>query len=253
MPDPDTLGGGSMTLTRPRTSVGERVGALDWERLASELDERGFAQTGPVLTTEECEELASLYDVPERFRATIDMARYRFGEGEYRYFDAPLPDLVDEVRRAFYPPLVRVANGWARRLGADEEYPGELASFLERCHRAGQRRPTPLMLRYREGGHNTLHQDLYGEVAFPLQIVTALNRPGVDFEGGQFVMIEQRPRAQSRAHVETLTQGGFLIFTTRHRPVNGARGAYRANLRHGVATVTAGERLALGVIFHDAA
>jgi hypothetical protein len=181
------------------------------------------------------------------------MRRHRFGEGLYRYFDAPLPALIDDARHAFYPPLARVANAWARRLGEPGDFPDDLDAFLERCHRAGQRRPTPLMLRYGAGGHNTLHQDLYGDVVFPLQVVTVLDRPGADFEGGQFVLVEQRPRAQSRAHVIDLRQGACLVFPTRVRPVEGNRGAYRVAMRHGVATVACGRRTTLGLIFHDAA
>ena len=169
------------------------------------------------------------------------------------YFDAPLPELIDGARHALYPPLAALANDWAQRLGEPADYPLELDAFLERCHRAGQRRTTPLILRYAEGGHNTLHQDVYGEVAFPLQVVTMLDRPGEDFEGGQFVLLEQRPRAQSRAHVIDLARGAFLIFPTRQRPVEGTRGFYRATMRHGVATVRSGRRTTLGVIFHDAA
>jgi hypothetical protein len=232
--------------------VADRIAALDWAALAAQLDERGFAQTPPVYRAAECRELAAAFDTA-RFRSTIDMRRYRFGEGEYKYFDAPLPALIDDARRALYPPLAALANAWAQRLQEAADYPDDLDAFLDRCHRAGQQRPTPLILRYGEGGHNTLHQDIYGEVAFPLQAVTVLDRPGQDFEGGQFVLLEQRPRAQSRAHVVDLRRGAFLIFATRHRPVQGTRGYYRANMRHGVATVHSGQRTTLGVIFHDAA
>jgi uncharacterized protein len=180
------------------------------------------------------------------------MRRYRFGEGEYKYFNAPLPALIDGARHAFYPPLAELANEWAHRLGEADDFPAELDAFLDRCHRAGQKRTTPLILRYAEGGHNTLHQDIYGDVAFPVQAVTVLDRPGTDFEGGEFVLLEQRPRAQSRAHVVDLQRGAFLVFATRHRPVQGTRGYYRANMRHGVATVRSGQRTTLGVIFHDA-
>jgi hypothetical protein len=180
------------------------------------------------------------------------MARHGFGAGEYKYFDRPLPDPVGQLRAAFYPPLAATANRWAERLGEDERYPAQLDAFLARCHAAGQPRPTPLMLRYGPGDWNALHQDVYGDVAFPLQIVTVLERPGVDFEGGEFVLTEQRPRAQSRAHVQQLRQGAFLIFTTRHRPAEGSRGYHRAAMRHGVSTLTRGRRTTLGVIFHDA-
>jgi uncharacterized protein len=229
--------------------VADRIAGLDWPDLTAQLDERGYALTPPLLSPAECRELASAFGEDERFRSTIDMRRYRFGEGEYKYFDAPLPAVVEQARQALYPPLAELANTWAERLGEPTGFPDRLDAFLESCHRAGQRRPTPLMLRYFEGGHNTLHQDLYGEVAFPLQAVTLL---GEDFKGGQFVLLEQRPRAQSRAHVIELERGKFAIFPTRHRPVRGTRGFYRAAMRHGVATVHSGERITLGIIFHDA-
>jgi uncharacterized protein len=233
-------------------TVANHIADLDWTALAARLDEDGFVQTPPVYSATECRELAAAYD-DGRFRSTIDMRRYRFGEGEYKYFDAPLPELIDQARHALYPPLAELANAWAGRLNEPADFPAELDGFLARCHQAGQNRTTPLLLRYFEGGHNTLHQDLYGDVAFPLQAVTVLNRPGTDFTGGQFVLMEQRPRAQSRAHVIDLERGGFLIFPTRTRPVEGTRGHYRTTMRHGVATVRSGERITLGVIFHDAA
>jgi hypothetical protein len=238
--------------TATAESVADRIAELDWAALTARLDADGFVQTPPVYTAGECRELAASFE-DGRFRSTIDMRRYRFGEGAYKYFDAPLPELIQRARGALYPPLAALANDWAQRLGERADYPADLDAFLDRCHRAGQTRPTPLILRYREGGHNTLHQDIYGDVAFPLQAVTVLDRPGEDFEGGQFVLLEQRPRAQSRAHVIDLRRGAFLIFATRHRPVQGTRGYYRANMRHGVATVLSGQRTTLGVIFHDAA
>jgi uncharacterized protein len=234
------------------TDITTRIHDLDWDALTARLDEDGFVQTPAILRADESRELAAQFD-DGRFRSTIDMRRYRFGEGEYKYFDAPLPDPIEQARRAFYPPLARLANEWARRLREDTSFPADLDAFLDRCHRAGQERTTPLILRYFAGGHNTLHQDLYGEIAFPLQAVTVLGRPGADFEGGQFVLMEQRPRAQSRAHVIDLRRGAFLIFPTRHRPISGTRGYYRATMRHGVATVHSGERTTLGIIFHDAA
>jgi hypothetical protein len=235
------------------TDIATRIEGLDWDELAARLDTDGFAQTPPVLAAADCKALAAQFDDDARFRSTIDMRRHRFGEGQYKYFDAPLPEPIERARHALYPPLARIANEWAARLGETDAFPPDLEAFLDRCHRAGQRRTTPLMLRYFAGGHNTLHQDLYGDVAFPLQAVTVLNRPDVDFEGGQFVLVEQRPRAQSRAHVIDLKRGGFLLFPTRHRPVEGSRGHYRATMRHGVATVHSGERTTLGIIFHDAA
>ena len=234
------------------TSISQRVSALPWPELHEELDRRGFAQTPAVLSASECRELAALYENGS-FRSTVTMARHRFGEGEYRYFDNPLPKPVAELREAFYPPLAEAANRWAERLGEDQEFPDRLSAFIERCHGVGQTRPTPLMLRYGPGDWNALHQDLYGDVAFPFQIVTVLDRPGADFQGGEFVLLEQRPRAQSRAHVVDLNRGAFLIFTTRQRPVEGSRGYYRAAIRHGVSTLTEGQRTTLGVIFHDAA
>jgi uncharacterized protein len=227
------------------------IDSLPWDALHGELDRIGFATTPPVLTRDECEQLQALYDTGG-FRSRIEMARHRFGEGEYKYFDHPLPDLVTQLRRALYPHLADAANRWAEWLGEDERYPAELDAFLETCHAAGQTRPTPLILRYRPGGYNALHQDLYGDVAFPFQALAVLSRKGEDFDGGESVLVEQRPRAQSRAHVISLGQGELLLFPTRHRPAQGSRGHYRAAMRHGVATLTSGERLGLGVIFHDA-
>jgi uncharacterized protein len=238
--------------TATKQTVADRIVDLDWRALTERLDADGFVQTPPVYTASECRELAASFE-DGSFRSTIDMRRYRFGEGAYKYFDRPLPELIDEARHALYPPLAELANEWAQRLDEPRDHPCDLDDFLERCHAAGQERPTPLILRYGPGGHNTLHQDIYGEVAFPLQAVTILDRPGEDFTGGQFVVLEQRPRAQSRAHVFDLQRGAFLIFPTRHRPVLGTRGYYRANMRHGVATVHSGQRTTLGIIFHDAA
>ena len=233
-------------------TISQRVTELPWSDLHTTLDAQGFAQTPAVLTATECRDLRRLYENGS-FRSTVAMARHRFGEGEYRYFDHPLPDAVTQLREAFYPPLAEAANRWADRLGESTRYPKRLSDYLTICHRAGQKRPTPLMLRYRAGDWNALHQDIYGEIAFPFQIVTVLDRPGTDFQGGEFVLLEQRPRAQSRAHVISLRRGAFLIFTTRQRPVQGSRGYYRAAMRHGVSTLTEGGRTTLGVIFHDAA
>jgi uncharacterized protein len=241
-----------MTKHTSTGALEDRVASLPWPELQSALDAQGFVQTPTVLSARECSKLAGLYE-SGRFRSTVVMARHRFGQGEYKYFANPLPDAVARLRAAFYPPLAEAANRWAERLSEDIRYPDTLDSFLQRCHRAGQTRPTPLMLRYTPGDWNALHQDLYGEVAFPFQIVTVLERPGRDFEGGEFVLLEQRPRAQSRAHVRELERGAFLIFTTRQRPVQGSRGFYRAAMRHGVSTLTAGRRTTLGIIFHDAA
>jgi uncharacterized protein len=232
-------------------TVSDRIAALDWPALLAGLDEHGFVQTPAVLHAAERAELAQSFDAG-RFRATIEMRRHRFGEGTYRYFDRPVPGLIDSARHALYPPLAGLANDWASRLGEPAGFPAELDGFLERCHAAGQERPTPLILRYGAGGHNALHQDVYGDIAFPLQAVTLLSAAG-DFGGGQFVLVEGRPRQQSRAHVIDLDPGAFLLFPTRHRPVQGSRGHYRAAMRHGVATVRSGERTTLGLIFHDAA
>ncbi len=241
-----------MTTIAADTALENRVDALDWDDLREQLDDRGFAITPPVLKPAECADLSDLFD-GGRFRSTIDMARHRFGDGRYRYFDHPLPDPIAALRAAFYPRLAPVANRWSALLGGDADaFPLEHAELLERCRESGQERPTPLMLRYGAGDWNALHQDLYGDVYFPFQAVTVLSDPDVDFEGGQFVLVEQRPRAQSRAHVLTPPRGAFVIFPTRERPNRGKRGYHKVGLRHGVSTVTAGERTALGIIFHDA-
>ncbi len=242
-----------MTITGPRAvTMHERVDALAWDDLGDQLDSRGFAITAPLLTGEECGELADLFD-GGRFRATIDMARHRFGDGRYRYFDHPLPDTIASLRSAFYAHLAPIANDWSERLrGHEQTFPLEHEALLERCRQAGQQRPTPLILRYGEGDWNALHQDLYGDVFFPLQIVTVLSQSGTDYEGGEFVLVEQRPRAQSRAHVLQPPRGAFVIFPTRHRPNPGKTGHHKVALRHGISTVTRGTRTALGVIFHDA-
>ncbi len=230
-------------------STASAVDELDWDDLTAQLDARGFAITAPLLSGDECSELADLFE-GGRFRSTIDMARHRFGDGRYRYFEHPLPDTIAALRRAFYAHLAPIANEWSARLGgAADAFPLAHEELLERCHAAGQERPTPLILRYHEGDWNALHQDLYGDVYFPFQVLTVLEE---DFEGGEFVLMEQRPRAQSRAHVLTPPRGAFVIFPTRQRPQLGARGYHRVGMRHGVSTVTAGRRTALGVIFHDA-
>jgi hypothetical protein len=232
--------------------VAHRVDALDWDELRDQLDERGFAVTAPLLDPAECSALADLFD-GGRFRSTIDMARHRFGDGRYRYFDHPLPEQIQDLRTTLYGRLAPIANEWSARLGGEaDEFPLSHEQLLARCREAGQERPTPLILRYGEGDWNALHQDLYGEVYFPFQVVTVLSEPGVDFKGGEFVLVEQRPRAQSRAHVLNPPQGAFVIFPTRHRPGQGKRGYHRIGLRHGVSTLTSGSRTALGVIFHDA-
>ena len=233
-------------------SLTDRVDTLAWDELGDQLDARGFAVTVPLLTDAECERLSDLFD-GGRFRSTIDMARHRFGDGRYRYFDHPLPEAIGELRGAFYRHLAPVANRWSTLLGGEADaFPDEHEELLERCRAAGQERPTPLILRYGEGDWNALHQDLYGDVFFPLQALTVLSEPSIDHGGGEFVLLEQRPRAQSRAHVVAIPRGAFAIFPTRHRPQRGARGFHRVGLRHGVSTVTSGQRTALGIIFHDA-
>ena len=234
------------------TTISERVDALDWNPLRAQLDEQGHAITAPLLADEECRALDELFD-GGRFRSTIDMARHRFGDGRYRYFDHPLPEPIADLRGAFYRHLAPVANDWAGRLRGDPPtFPLAHEELLERCRAAGQERPTPLILRYGEGDWNALHQDLYGDVYFPFQVLTILSEPGVDFEGGEFVLLEQRPRAQSRAHVLKPARGAFVIFPTQERPNRGRNGFHRVGMRHGVGTVTRGRRTALGVIFHDA-
>jgi uncharacterized protein len=233
-------------------AIADRVDGLDWSELGERLDEVGHAVTAPLLDDAECAALAGLFD-DGRFRSTIDMARHRFGDGRYRYFDHPLPDTIAALRASFYPHLAEVANRWAGRLrGQSPTFPRAHEQLLERCAAAGQTRPTPLILRYSAGDWNALHRDLYGDVFFPFQVLTVLSRPGEDFAGGEFVLLEQRPRAQSRAHVLTPPQGAFVIFPTSERPQRGAHGYHRVGMRHGVSTVTTGSRTALGVIFHDA-
>ena len=241
-----------MTNTSIETPVAARVDMLDWPRLRSQLDDRGFAITEPLLSATDCEALADLFD-GGRFRSTIDMARHRFGDGRYRYFDHPLPDEIEALRTSFYHHLAPIANEWSARLGGDADaFPVDHDGLLARCRAAGQGRPTPLILRYGAGDWNALHRDLYGEVFFPFQVLTILSQPGEDFEGGEFVLLEQRPRAQSRAHVLSPPQGAFIIFPTQDRPQAGKRGYHKVGLRHGVSTLTSGTRTALGIIFHDA-
>jgi hypothetical protein len=240
-----------VTIT-DQTALADRVDALDWDDLGARLDEHGFAVTEPLLDAGECAALAALF-YDGRFRSTIDMARHRFGDGRYRYFDHPLPDAIAELRAAFYPHLAPIANDWSALLGgAPDAFPPGHEALVERCRAAGQTRPTPLILRYGEGDWNALHQDLYGDVYFPFQVLTVLSEPGADYEGGQLVLLEQRPRAQSRAHVLTPPRGAFVIFPTQVRPNAGKRGYHRVGMRHGVSTITSGRRTALGIIFHDA-
>ncbi len=228
-----------------------RIDRLDWPRIAAELDAIGAATTGPILTPAECDALAGLYDDPAPFRSRVVMARHGFGSGEYQYFATPLPEAVAALRQALYPHLARLANAWAARLDV-APYPADHATFLAACHKAGQTRPTPLLLRYREGDYNCLHQDLYGALSFPLQAAFLLSPPD-SFTGGEFVLTEQRPRMQSRAEVVALRQGEAALFAVNERPVAGQRGTYRVRMRHGVSRLRSGTRHTLGVIFHDAA
>lgn len=235
------------------TTAAPRAAALDWVGIAAALDAQGSAVIERLLSPGECGAVAALYDDGERFRSTVTMARHGFGRGEYRYFAYPLPEPVAGLRAALYPPLARVANRWNEAMRIEVRYPADHAGFLERCHAAGQRRPTPLLLRYGPGDYNCLHQDLYGELAFPLQVAILLSAPGEDFTGGELVLTEQRPRLQSRPEVVPLRQGDAVVFAVHHRPVQGTRGTYRVSMRHGVSRLRSGSRHTLGVIFHDAA
>jgi hypothetical protein len=225
---------------------------IDWEKVSVALDERGSAVVERLLSPAQCRSLAALYDKDDLFRSRVVMARHNFGRGEYKYFDYPLPELIAEKRTALYPPLAEIANHWNAALGIGGRFPPEHTAYLKRCHAAGQRRPTPLILKYEEGDYNCLHQDLYGEHVFPLQLTILLSQPDTDFTGGEFVMTEQRPRMQSRAEVVPLAQGDAVIFAVNERPVRGTRGAYRVKLRHGVSRVRSGRRYTAGIIFHDA-
>ena len=234
-------------------TIAQRIDALDWKNAERSLSERGYAVTDAILSLAECEALAALFNDANHFRSHVIMERYRFGIGDYKYFVNPLPELVAELRSSAYPHLREVANHWAELLGENApRYPREHAAFLKNCHQAGQTKPTPLMLHYEAGGYNCLHQDLYGEVSFPLQMVFLLGQHGRDWEGGEFILVEQQPRTQSKPQVVVADQGHAIIFTTRYRPVKGSLGYYRVNLRHGVSLVHRGRRYTLGIIFHDA-
>jgi len=229
-----------------------RLQAYDWAGIADELDAHGCAMLEALLSPNECMALARLYADDDRFRSRVVMGRHGFGRGEYRYFNYPLPDVVAELRGAAYPLLVPIANRWNASMGLAVRYPATHAEFIERCHAAGQRRPTPLLLQYGAGDYNCLHQDLYGEHVFPLQLAILLSEPGRDFSGGEFVLTEQRPRMQSRVEVAPLRQGDAVLFAVHQRPVQGTRGSYRVTMRHGVSRVRSGHRHTLGIIFHDA-
>lgn len=233
-------------------SAHERVDGYDWQTLASDLNAYGCAVIDKLLSPAECRDIAALYPHEEHFRSHIHMARHGFGKGEYRYFKYPLPDLVGGLRTALYPRLAPIANDWNARMNIATRYPDKHADFLKLCHDAGQTRPTPLLLQYVPGDFNCLHQDLYGDLAFPLQVAILLSEPGKDFTGGEFVLTEQRPRMQSRAEVVPLRQGDAVVFAVHNRPVQGTKGSYRVNLRHGVSRMRSGHRHTVGIIFHDA-
>jgi hypothetical protein len=238
-------------MSAPAPVARPRDAAVDWDRVSRELDDYGCAVLERLLPPGECRALAQLYQDEARFRSRVVMARHGFGRGEYQYFRYPLPEPIAELRGAVYARLAPIANRWNEAMGLDQRYPAEHAEYLARCHAGGQRKPTPLLLRYETGDFNCLHQDLYGEHVFPLQLAILLSEPGRDFTGGEFVMTEQRPRMQSRAEVVPLRQGDGVVFAVRHRPVRGTRGTYRVNLRHGVSRIRSGRRHTVGIIFHD--
>ena len=243
----------SLSTKRASRSAESRVAAQDWRALVSDLNVHGCAVMEKLLSPDECAEIAALDPREEHFRSHVVMARHGFGQGEYRYFRYPLPDMIEGLRTALYPSLAAVANDWNEKMGVAQRYPADHAAFLERCHGAGQPRPTPLLLQYGPGDFNCLHQDLYGALAFPLQVAILLSEPGEDFTGGEFVLTEQRPRMQSRAEVVPLRKGDAVIFAVHNRPVRGTKGYYRVNLRHGVSRLRSGRRHTVGIIFHDAA
>ena len=241
-----------MTALAPAESVASRIAGLDWDRVGRDLDAHGSAVLERLVPPDECRELAALYPEDAPFRSRIVMARHGFGRGEYKYFRYPLPETIAAIRTAAYPRLAPIADRWNEAMGIEVRYPLRHADFLARCHQAGQDKPTPLLLRYEPDDYNCLHQDVYGEHVFPLQLAILLSEPGRDFTGGEFVMTEQRPRMQSRAEVVPLRQGDGVVFTVRQRPVQGGRGVYRVNLRHGVSRIRSGRRHTAGIIFHDA-
>ena len=236
----------------PWKNVAEQIKALDWTRVSQDLDSQGSAVIERLLSPDECQAVRALYPKDDIFRSRVVMARHGFGRGEYKYFSYPLPDVIAALRTAIYPHLVPIANRWNNAMGIDVRYPEKHADFIERCHQAGQDKPTPLLLQYGADDYNCLHQDLYGEHVFPLQLTILLSNPKKDFTGGEFVMTEQRPRMQSRPIVVPLRQGGGVVFAVHNRPVQGTRGVYRVNLRHGVSRILSGHRHTVGIIFHDA-
>ena len=239
-------------MSTPARDIAERVKALDWERASKDLDAQGSAMIADLITREECDALAELYPVNDLFRSRVVMGRHGFGRGEYKYFSYPLPNIVAGLRTAIYPRLAPIANRWNAAMGIDVRYPEKHSAYIARCHAAGQLKPTPLLLQYGAEDYNCLHQDLYGEHVFPLQVTILLSEPERDFTGGEFMLTEQRPRMQSRPEVVPLRQGDAVVFAVHHRPVQGTRGVYRVTLRHGVSRVRSGHRHTLGIIFHDA-
>jgi len=244
-------GVGAIGSVPPNELVG-RVAAIEWPEVEADLDAQGAAVIKGLLAPVDCHELSSLYQRDDIFRARVVMARHGFGRGEYRYFDYPLPPLIGVLRESLYAHLAPVANRWYDAMGMTARFPDRHSDFIDRCHAAGQEKPTPLLLQYGAGDYNCLHQDLYGEHVFPLQVAVLLEEPGRDFRGGEFVLVEQRPRMQTRARVVDLRQGDAVVFAVHHRPVRGTRGFYRVNMRHGVSEMRAGHRHTLGIIFHDA-
>jgi uncharacterized protein len=239
---------------KENSEVRGRIGRLDWDRIEQSLDESGYATTPPILTAPECAWLIGLYPDRERFRKKVDMGRVRFGVGEYKYFAAPIPPIVEEMRAAYYARLAPIANRWTHALDKSAApIPPDLAGYLRHCASRGQEKPTPLMLRYEAGGYNCMHQDIYGEVVFPLQVTVMLSRREIDYGGGEFLLLEDRPRAQARCSAITLERGEAVIFPSIFRPMRGVRGYYRARMRHGISPLRAGLRYALGIIFHNAA
>jgi uncharacterized protein len=234
-------------------NIAQKIEQLDWPTLQEQIALKGYATTGVVLDEKQCELIRQNYDADDLYRSKVVMARHGFGSGEYKYFRYPLPDLHQQMREAFYPHLAMVANHWQKVMGIEQRFPPTLNEMLDRCHQAGQAKPTPLILKYGAGDYNCLHQDLYGEHVFPLQVVFLLSKPAIDFSGGEFVLVEQRPRMQSKPQVVPIAQGEAVIFAVHHRPKQGSRGSYRVNLRHGVSELRSGERFTTGIIFHDAA
>ena len=238
---------------QPEPTAGDPIAGVDWRQAATSLDERGYTTTAALLTSEQCRGLTALYEREEAFRSRVVMQRHGFGRGEYKYLRYPLPPIVEALRQAVYPQLAPIANRWRERLREDGQFPAALGAYLKECHKAGQERPTPLILKYETGDYNCLHRDLYGPLVFPLQLTVLLSAPKADFSGGEFLLVEQRPRAQSRGEVVPLLQGEAVIFPVHHRPVEGTRGPYRVTMRHGVSRLRSGQRYTLGIIFHDAA